>query len=83
MRALHELAHGHLAEALRCNALLVLSLPVLAFLGARRFLRWRAGRPLPRLVLRPAWVIFIVAMLVLFGVLRNLPFPPFMYFSPP
>jgi Protein of unknown function (DUF2752) len=83
LRAVHQLAHGHLAAGLRCNVLLVLSLPVLAFIGARRFLRRLAGNPPPRLVLRPAWVILFTAVLVIFGILRNLPFRPFTYLSPP
>jgi hypothetical protein len=83
LRALHQLTHGHLAAALRCNLLLVLALPVLAFIGARRFLRRLAGRPLPWPALRPAWVIFFTSVLVIFGILRNLPFPPFTYLSPP
>lgn len=83
LRALHQLAHGHLAAALRCNAPLILALPVLAFFLARRGWRRLAGKPLPRPVIRGSWIVFFVGVLVLFGILRNLPFPPFTYLSPP
>lgn len=71
-RALHQLLHGHVSAALRCNALLILSLPVLAWLAAR-FVRqrWRGEKDTPQW---PGWWtwIFLGAMLV-FVVWRNLP----------
>jgi len=83
LRSLHQLFHGQLVAALRCNAPLILSLPPLAFFSARAFARRLAGRPWPRPVVRPAWIVVLVGVLLLFGILRNLPFPPFIYLSPP
>lgn len=70
-RALHALVHFDLARAVSMNALVVLSLPLLAVMGWQGF----SGRALlPRALARVAfdgrwWI----GALVAFGVLRNLP----------
>ncbi|MBP5232718.1 MAG: DUF2752 domain-containing protein, partial [Planctomycetes bacterium] len=71
-RALSLLLHGDFAGSLRHN---LLFLPALAVLGA---LVWR-----PRLVDRPAFSLTVAGVLVLFAVLRNLPFAPFSLLAPP
>src|ERR1700722_3214681 len=38
-RAMYQLLHGHLAMAMRCNVLLILSLPFVAVYGGGRFFR--------------------------------------------
>lgn len=81
-RALHHLVHGHLATALRCNALLILSLPFLAFFSTRYAARWSANKPLPPLVIRSRWIKLLVGVVVLFTVLRNIPCAPFIYLAP-
>jgi hypothetical protein len=79
-RAMHALVHFDLAGALGMNALLILSLPILPLLVVRAF------RPLPRgleTLVKPVaspWLWFF--LLVGFGVLRNLPWPPFSYLAP-
>ena len=76
-RAMHALFHGDLGGALSHNVLLIVLLPVLAYL----FVAWTAGRvgyTLPRLW-RP-WMKWGVAALALgFLVVRNLPFEAFTY----
>jgi len=71
LRALHQLLHGHVTRAFSLNPLLVLSLPFLAFLSLR-----------PPLLYRPwlAWWCF--AVLVGYGVLRNLTCWPFVLLAP-
>ncbi len=71
LRALHQLLHGHVGRAFGLNPILVISLPVLAFLRLR-----------PALVYRPwfAWTCF--GVLLAFGVLRNLPWWPFSLLAP-
>lgn len=70
-RAVHLLLHGRLIAAFNMNPLLVLSLPFLA-----------------ALLLRPRWAYltwvpwFAAAMLVAFGILRNLPVWPFDLMAP-
>jgi hypothetical protein len=82
-RAIHQLLHGHLTAALRCNALLILSLPFVAVFSLRQFMRWRAGLPVVFPKMRPATVAWFIGVLVLFTILRNIPGAPFIYLSPP
>jgi len=64
-RALHQLLHGNVAAAFRFNPLLVLSLPVLGWFYFRPGVVYRAA---------VAWASF--AILVLYGVCRNIPVWP-------
>jgi hypothetical protein len=77
LRAAHYLLHGQLALALHYNALLVVALPLL--LGALcYYLYCRAyKRPRPDFFRYPVVIWFVVGFILLFGVLRNLPFAPF------
>jgi hypothetical protein len=78
-RAAYQLLHGHLLQALRDNALFILTLAALAVWGA-----WQVGQKIRNratsLVVPPGvlWA-FLVAVLV-FTVLRNL--PAFAWLSP-
>lgn len=83
LRALHQLTHGHLVTALRCNVLLMMSLPFVAFYCWRLASCWWAGEPLPRFTLSLGWIKLLVAVLILFTVLRNIPCAPFTYLAPP
>jgi len=81
-RALHRLLHGDVGAALGLNALMVLAIPLLAYAGLSRLVESVFGRPLPG-VPRPtvsAWA--ALALLIAFGVLRNLPFEPFTCLAP-
>jgi hypothetical protein len=73
LRAMHQLLHGHLAAAFRFNALFICSLPFLGWWGLRCVLARIRHQPAP-MGFRPAWLWFGFAVLVLFGILRNLPF---------
>lgn len=72
-RALHALAHGDLALALRMNALFVAALPALAIASLRRVDVARSPR---------AWLAAAV-LAAIFGVARNLPAEPFVHLAPP
>jgi hypothetical protein len=74
LRAVHQLSHGHLAAAWRLNPLLVALLPVAFWLGLRETVRAVTGRQWPGLVTRPLFGWLLVGAVVLFGVLRNVPF---------
>ncbi|HEY1661002.1 MAG TPA: DUF2752 domain-containing protein [Verrucomicrobiae bacterium] len=78
-RALYALLHGQFQTALRDNALFVVSLAGGAIWGAR-FLLQKRKNPGLKLNLSPNFAWAYVAVLVLFGVLRNL--PPFSFLSP-
>jgi len=73
LRALHQLFHGHLAAAFHFNALLLLAMPALGWRVFRRLLQknlnYSAAAFLP-----PAWLWFGFSAMLIFGVLRNLPF---------
>jgi len=70
-RAVHQLLHGCVSGALSMNPLLVISLPFLALLCARR-----------KLSLRP-WVAWCaLAVLLSYGVLRNIDAWPFFLLAP-
>jgi hypothetical protein len=77
-RALHQLLHGHLIEAIRLNAMFVFSLPLFAWLGTRFLVREWKGQPES---FQFKWWWLYVAAWILFGVLRNLPFPVCQWFA--
>jgi Protein of unknown function (DUF2752) len=77
-RALHCLLHGEVYEAMRNNALIVLALPLVAGILV---LRAASGRPAT--ASRWRWVVILLAVLVLFGVVRNIRRPPFTLLAPP
>ena len=70
-RALYTALHGDFAGALRCNLLLF---PLLLLIAL--FL-WR-----PRLLQHTRLLLWIVFFIVLYWVLRNLPFHPFLLLAP-
>ncbi len=77
-RALHCLLHGHVYEAMRNNALIVLALPLL---GGILFVRAACQRP--AITPRWRWAALLLAVLVVFGVVRNIRRPPFPLLAPP
>ena len=80
-RGLHHLLRGNFARAFSFNQLSPL---ILAFLGFALFFlfRWLATGKQPPAI--PLWLaIALVAVLVLYGVLRNLPWEPFNHLAPP
>ena len=78
LRALHQLTHGNFAAAFHSNPRLIVSIPWLAWLWISRL----QNRSSNALVIQPAaaWTIF--AIVVGFGILRNLPFAAFAWMSP-
>lgn len=81
-RALYHLLHGDIVAALRCNLLLVASLPVLAVIAGRCLIRLWKHQPLPSLVPQPWQIKLAVVVLILFTVLRNIHFAPFTFLAP-
>ena len=71
-RALHQLLHGHIIAAIRLNAMFVVSLPLFAWIGLRFLARGLRHEPI-----HPAsrwWSVYLAAWII-FGILRDLPFP--------
>ncbi|ROR89530.1 DUF2752 domain-containing protein [Nocardioides aurantiacus] len=80
LRATHDLLHGDVVGALARNPLTVLAAPYLLLAFVTWALR-RLGRPAPRSTSLPPWAIWsLLALVVGFGVLRNL--PGFAFLSP-
>ena len=71
-RAVSMLTHGHLLAALRMNPVTVLGLPLIGVL----YVTGRLDR------LKPVWIWTLLVVLVVFGVLRNLPWQPFTLLAP-
>lgn len=73
LRALHQLTHGNFVAAWRFNPFVIMLTPVALWLGARELIWFATGRRLPAVVTRPVFGWALVAGLVVFGIVRNLP----------
>jgi hypothetical protein len=75
------LLHGHLATAFRFNPVLIVSLPILTWFGARY--GWQKARNQPASFgLRPLWLWLFLAGVLVVSVLRNLPGAAFAVLRP-
>lgn len=82
LRALHQLLHGNLRAAWALNPLTVILLPFLVY-GAASYLRFEIrGKYLPRVFLPAGYIRALCAVIIVFGVARNLPFHPFNLLAP-
>jgi hypothetical protein len=81
-RAVHEILHGHWQAALRLNALFTLSLPCLAVFVLYRWAGPRWGWSAKVVQWRPYWTWLLAAVIVVFGVVRNIPVYPFTLLIP-
>ena len=82
LRALHVLLRGDIAGAMGYNAVTVLSLPFIAYslgAGAMRAFGLQAPRPM---FVHPRWIWALLAAVVAFWVLRNLPLTPLAMLAP-
>jgi hypothetical protein len=83
-RATHELLHGRLLAALRCNALWVSVLPFGAYTGLSEWRRRRRRRPLWGDPSRRRWPLVVLGVAVVaFFVLRNVPVYPLLLLTRP
>jgi Protein of unknown function (DUF2752) len=73
LRATHQLLHGHLSAAWNLNPLAVLLVPFYALLACQVGLGLVHGRGLRWTTPRPALIWLGLAGIILFGILRNLP----------
>lgn len=80
-RALHCLLHGEFREALRNNALAVFALPLLGGIFLARAVRRRP--PMAARQSKLGWLGLLLAGIVVFGVVRNIPRRPFLLLAPP
>ena len=82
LRALHQLLHGNLRAAWALNPLTILLLPFISYGLASHLLTAIRGKGLPRLFLPAASIRALGLAIVLFGIVRNLPFYPFDLLAP-
>ena len=84
-RCLHHLLHGRVATAFDLNPLLVVMLPFVAVALAREVLRVTGRAPPRRMKGAPFhrwWVWALLAVVLAFGVARNLPWKPVRWMAP-
>ncbi len=72
-RALSALLHGHIAAAVHLNALATVLFPIVAIYGIFVYAQFLRRKPIHWPNLPPATLYTALAVTVLFGVARNLP----------
>lgn len=82
LRALHQLLHGHLGEALGLNPLMVISLPFLAYAYLSYGVEAIGGKPLPNIFIRAKWIWFLLQVIIAYWIVRNIPVVPFSWLAP-
>jgi Protein of unknown function (DUF2752) len=82
LRAMHQLLQGNLRAAWSLNPLTILLLPFLAYGTASYALFEIRGCHLPRLFLPAVWIRALCAVIILFGIARNIPLHPFDLLAP-
>ncbi|MCG5212466.1 DUF2752 domain-containing protein [Streptosporangium sp. KLBMP 9127] len=78
LRTIHALAHGDPVTALGLNPLAVVTIPFLLFWWGRWVLRAWQGRPRRVTLAHPAYIWAFFAVVILYWVIRNLPFGEFL-----
>ena len=75
-RAAHELLHGHIRAALHLNALFVLAMPVIILT------RLWSRRTISSWSFKPTALFWLLSVVVVFGIGRNVPVIPFTWLAP-
>lgn len=78
---MHQLLHGNITAAFHYNALFILSLPLLLVQAVRIGIA-RASHQPARAAIDAAWLWTGLVVMILFAILRNLPFPAFAWLAP-
>ena len=82
VRGLHQILHGNLVAAMGLNPMMVLSLPYLAYAYFSLWSKATRGRPLPGRFIPAKWLWTLLAAIILFAILRNIPVHPFTTLAP-
>lgn len=83
-RASAACLHGEFAQAFRYNPVVMVLLPLLLVAVCWELAGWVRGRPMPvRLLPGPRVGLALLGLLLVFGILRNLPYWPFTLLAPP
>jgi hypothetical protein len=81
-RAMHELLHGNVWAAMRLNPLAVLLLPPVAYGMLSIALQYVGRKPLPSKFIPAFWIWMLLAVIVLYWILRNVPYYPCTLLAP-
>jgi hypothetical protein len=82
LRAIHQLLQGNVRAAWALNPLSVLLFPFLGYGLIREAISYLRGQPSPHFAVPGGWIRALCALIVLFGIVRNLPFHPFDLLAP-
>ncbi|MGH9495750.1 MAG: DUF2752 domain-containing protein [Candidatus Sulfotelmatobacter sp.] len=82
LRAIHQLLLGNFREAWALNPLTVVFLPFVSYGLASETLIQIRGRGLPSIFIPAIGIRALCAVVILFGIARNLPFHPFNLLAP-
>ena len=82
LRGLHQLMHGNLLAAFGYNPYTMLALPIIGYAYLSALLPSLAGRRLPTVFLHPALIWGLLAAVLSFWALRNVPVYPFTVLAP-
>ncbi|NEO96316.1 MAG: DUF2752 domain-containing protein, partial [Moorea sp. SIO3G5] len=82
LRGLHQLLHGNLWAAFGLNPLMVLSLPYLIYSYICYSLPVFTGRKVSQIFIKPAWIWWMLKIILAYWILRNIPFAPFSWLAP-
>ena len=82
LRALHSLLHADIAGALGYNAFAVVALPFIAYSYISGVTLSIVGQPLPRVFIPHRWIWALLAAVITFWIIRNLPLHPFSVLAP-
>lgn len=78
LRTIHALAHLDPVAALGLNPLAAVMIPFLLFWWGRWVVRAWQGRPRRTTLAHPAWLWAFIALIMVYWVVRNLPFGAFL-----
>jgi hypothetical protein len=81
-RAFHAFFHGDILGALHYNALLPIFFLVFVYFGVSMFLVLARGRRLSFNIFRPILLSAFLVLMLIFAVVRNLPYYPFTLLAP-
>jgi hypothetical protein len=82
LRASHQLLHGNISAAFNLNPLMVLSLPLIIWFGVSQLSIAIKRCSLPSFFLSSFWIWIILAIIIIYWVLRNIPVYPLELLAP-
>ena len=82
LRGLHELLHGRIGSAMGLNPLMVLLLPFIAYSFIKNVAAGMRGRPQRKIFIPSGFIWALLGIVLLFWILRNLPYYPFTLLAP-